>query len=298
MMPYLQALVLGITWGVTFSLARLATEAGAHPLGLAFWQAAGGGLVLSCYALIRRRPPSLKSPMLLRYCIIGIVGTAIPGTILFYAAPHVPAGVLAITVALVPITTYAASWLMGVDFFSPLRLTGVVLGFVAILLVMFPESSLPSPNAQLWVLIALIAVCFYTAENLYVDKYIPPATDMALLLMGGMFAAAAILAPLVISQDAFVPISLPFDIVDLSIISMSLVSSIAYLMYLSLIQSSGAVFASMSAYVITIAGVFWGIVFFAESHAGWIWSALALMLVAMALVKPRNVVDERTETSS
>jgi len=288
MIPYLQALTLGITWGVTFSLARLATEAGAHPLGLAFWQAAGGGLVLSCYALLRRRRPSLAPAMLLRYCVIGLVGTAIPGTILFYAAPHVPVGVLAITVALVPITTYGASWLLGLDAYSPWRLTGVVLGFVAILLVMIPDASLPKPGAQIWLIMAVIAVCFYTAENLYVDKYIPTETDMALLLMGGMFAAAVLLAPLVVTQNAFVPVTAPFDRVDASIISMSLVSSIAYLMYLSLIQSSGAVFASMSGYVITISGVFWGMVFFREAHAAWIWGALILMLLAMLLVTPRK----------
>lgn len=288
LLPYLMVLFLGTVWGITFSLARLATEAGAHPLGLAFWQAAGGGLVLLAWCLMRGLRPLFTTSMLLPYFIIGLTGTALPGTILFYAAPHVPAGVLAITVAMVPMLTYAATWLLKIDELSIRRILGVALGFVAILLVMLPDASLPNPSLQGWLLLALLAVCFYTTENLYVDKYIPPETNMALLLLGGMFAAACILLPIVIQQDAFVPVWLPFDVVDWSIISMSVVSTVAYLLYLTVIQTSGAVFASMAGYVITIAGVFWGILFFAEQHSIWIWGALLLMLLGMALVTPRH----------
>lgn len=292
-LPYLTVLFLGTIWGITFSLARLATEAGAHPLGLAFWQAAGGGLVLLFWCALRRLRPLFTANMLGRYFIIGLLGTALPGTILFYAAPHVPAGVLAITIALVPMLTYAATILFKIDALSMKRILGVALGFVAILLVMIPDSSLPDPSMQGWLLLALLAVCFYTCENLYVDKYVPPETNMALLLLGGMFAAACLLLPIVLQQDAFVIVWLPFDVVDWSIISMSLVSSIAYLLYLTVIQSSGSVFASMAGYVITLSGVFWGIIFFAEDHSAWIWGALILMLVGMALVTPR--MKEQTE---
>ncbi|MBX2823485.1 MAG: DMT family transporter [Gammaproteobacteria bacterium] len=296
-LPYLMVLFLGTIWGITFSLARLATEAGAHPLGLAFWQAAGGGVVMLIWCFLSRLRPLFRSSMLGPYIVIGLLGTALPGTILFYAAPHVPAGVLAITIALVPMLTYAATWLLKIDELSMTRILGVLLGFVAILLVMLPATSLPDQSMQGWLLLALLAVCFYTGENLYVDMVIPVETDMALLLLGAMFAAACLLLPLVLQQDAFVTVWLPFDVIDWSIICMSLVSSLAYLLYLKVIQSSGAVFASMAGYVITLSGVFWGIVFFAEAHSAWIWSALILMLIGMALVTPREKAHGKPATN-
>jgi len=101
-----------------------------------------------------------------------------------------------------------------------------------------------------------------------------------------MLLAAILLLPLVWMLDAFVPISLPLDTVDWAIIAMSVVSSVAYLMYLSLIKLSGAVFASMSGYIVTLSGVGWAMWIFAERHSGWIWLALLLMCAGMALVTP------------
>ena len=46
-------------------------------------------------------------------------------------------------------------------------------------------------------------------------------------------------------------------------------------------------FAAQTAYVVTLSGVLWGIVIFGEQHSPWIWGALAVMLIGLALVTPR-----------
>lgn len=288
---YFLALAAGLIWGITFSLARIATEAGRHPLGLTFWQAAGGGTVLLLFCLFGRRMADFSTALIPQMCIVGLCGSVIPGAMLFYAAPHVPAGVLAITIALVPILTYLASWALSIDSFSTVRATGVLLGFLAILLVMLPDSSLPDKTMQLWLILPLLATVFYTFENLYVDRYVAATTNVSVLLTGGMYLAALMLLPFVLWLDAFVTISAPFDRVDLSIFCMMVVSSIAYLMYLYLIQAAGAVFASMSGYAVTLAGVMWGMLIFNETHSGWVWTALVLMLAGMLLVTPREHTD-------
>jgi len=56
---------------------------------------------------------------------------------------------------------------------------------------------------------------------------------------------------------------------------------------LYVIRTSGPVFASQSAYIITLAGVAWGMVLFGERHSVYIWAALALVLAGSALVTPR-----------
>ena len=69
---------------------------------------------------------------------------------------------------------------------------------------------------------------------------------------------------------------------------MAVASATAYTLLLHVIRSAGPVFASQSAYVITLAGVFWGIVLLGERHSLYVWAALALMLVGLALVRPRD----------
>lgn len=296
---YIMALASGLIWGLTFSLARIATEAGKAPLGLAWWQAFGGGLVLLVYCLLKSEfsRPGSRRPTFSQYLVVGTAGNVIPGTLLFYAAIYVPAGVLAITIAIVPMLTYASGTALSLEPLSWRRFGGVLLGFLAILLIMLPngvsgllaeQSVSVFTSTRFWIAAALFACCFYTVENLYVDAIIPADASIPTLLSGGMLLAATLLLPLVILAGDFVTLSLPFDLVDWSIIAMMFVSSIAYLMYLLLIKMAGAVFASMSGYVVTLSGVFWGMIIFSEAHSLLIWFALALMLLGMAFVTPRK----------
>lgn len=89
-------------------------------------------------------------------------------------------------------------------------------------------------------------------------------------------------------EGVFYPINLPLDGVETAILTMMVVRSLAYVMSLWAIKMAGAVFASMNGYITTLAGVFWGMVFFAERHSLWVWAALALMLIGMVLVTPRT----------
>jgi drug/metabolite transporter (DMT)-like permease len=48
----------------------------------------------------------------------------------------------------------------------------------------------------------------------------------------------------------------------------------------------------MAGYIITVSGVFWGILFFQEVHSSWVWASLILMMGGMALVTPREPTVE------
>ena len=296
-LPYALVLVAGTIWGITFSLAIIAAEADLHPIGLGFWQALGGAMVLAAVSLIRGKWPRIDGANLTRFTVIALLGTAVPGVLYFYAARHIPAGILAITIALVPMMTYALSLFFGIDRRSAIRLIGVALGFVAMVLLSRPEA-LPDPGMAVWIGVALMAAVCYTLENIFVELKVPDDTDMVCLLMGGMIIATIIMLPVVVVTDSFVPLSIPLDTAELSVIAMILINSFAYVVFLYLIKSSGAVFASMMGYVVTISGVGWGILLFQERHSLLIWIALGLMLTGMALVRPREKRSERSEIVS
>jgi drug/metabolite transporter (DMT)-like permease len=287
--PYFLILFIGVVWGATFSLARLATEGGAHPLGLTFWQTFGGGIMLLGVCAVRRKWPVINRRFVLFYLVVGSFGSVIPGTLFFYAAPHVPAGILAITVATVPLLTYGASWLLRIDRFSVKRVSGIVAGLMAIVLLVAPDTSLPEPAMAGWVLIVLLASVFYTAENIYVDVYVPKDADMVALLAGALILAGVLVLPVVLSLDAFVPLSGKWAQTEWAIVALAVVGSIAYTCFLMLIKSSGAVFASQAGYVVTLAGVLWGVIIFGETHSGWVWLAMCLIMTGLALVTPREL---------
>ncbi|MFC1681590.1 DMT family transporter [Pseudomonadota bacterium] len=286
--PYLLVFYSGGTWGITFSLARIATEGGAHPLGLTFWQTFGGGLTLLAVCAARGKWPVLDRRHLFIYLIIGSIGSLIPGTLFFMAAAHVPAGVLAITVATVPLMTYGASWLLRIDSFSPKRISGILVGLLAIILLVGPEGSLPDPAMAGWILLVLLASVFYTVENLYVDIRIPVGTDMVALLAGSLIVGGILILPAVLYIDAFVPLTVAWGRVEWSVTAMAAIGSVAYMVFLTVVKSSGAVFASQTGYIVTLSGVAWGIVIFDETHSVWVWGSLGLIMAGLTLVTPRE----------
>ena len=287
LLPYAIVLVVGVTWASTFSLAKIATANGAHPIGLGFWQALGGALIMLGICGVRKTWPKINQTTLFRIVVIALLGTALPGTLYFYAASRVPSGIISLTIAIVPLLTYAAALCFRAEVFSWLRLAGVGCGFLGIILIAQPEA-LPDPKMLPWVGLALVCAVCYTSENMFVELCVPNDTNMEGLLLGGLFVSSILLIPFLMVTDSFVPLQFPFGPTEWSVSIIAIINCISYLAFLYLIQNYGAVFASFMGYVITLAGVGWGITLFAEEHSVFVWLTLGLLLIGMVLVKPRS----------
>ena len=283
-------LFAGVIWALTFSLAKIATSTGAHPIGLAFWQALGGSLIMFLVCCLGNTWPERNRRSMMRIMVIALVGTALPGTFYFYSAQHVPAGILALTIALVPIMTYAAALGLRLEAFSPLRLLGVGCGFLGIVLLTRPEA-VPNPEILPWIVLALVCAVCYTTENMFVDVCVPKTTNMEGLLLGGLSVSSLLLIPFLLASNAFVPLSFPFGVTEWSVTAMAVINCAAYLAFLYLIQACGSVFASLMGYVVTLAGVGWGILLFRETHSLIVWVTLGLLLLGMGLVKPKRLLN-------
>jgi drug/metabolite transporter (DMT)-like permease len=281
-------LTAGVSWGGTYSLAKLATEGGAHPFGIALWQGVVGAAILGAVEAVRRRKLPLDRHHLLFYLVCGLLGTALPSTLYYYAAPHLPAGVLSITLGLAPLLTFAGAVLLKLDRYAPGRLLGVFLGIGAVLMIALPDTSLPERTAAIWVVAALAAALSYTVENLIIAKFRPRATQSLTLLLGMMTVATAALVPVVLATDSFVPLAWPWGAVEWSIVGMAAINVVSYWLFIYLVGATGPIFAAQMAYVVMVSGVLWGILIFAETHSGWIWGALGVMLAGLALVGQRS----------
>jgi drug/metabolite transporter (DMT)-like permease len=283
--PYVLLATAGLVWGITFSLAKIAAQAGAHPIGLTLWQAVIGLVILGSYCLIRRIPLDWSRAGLMRALFIALAGTILPSTMYFYAAARLPVAILSITIAMVPIVTYGASLMVRSDQYHPKRMLGLGLGLAGMVLLSQPEA-LPDRSMLPWLVLAILCAVSYAVENLFVDNRVPPGTDMGALLTASMLISTVVLLPLVFLTGVFVPFQFPFGSLELAVTGMGVVTCFAYLIFLQLIRISGAVFASMMAYVVTLSGVAWGMIIFDERPPGIVWLVLVLMIAGMALVKP------------
>ena len=291
LLTILLMLIMGAAWGWALNMAKLAVAHGGHPVGLALWQTLLAGLVLLVLAVVRGQPPSLRWPVLRFNGVCGLIGVTLPAIMLFSAARHLPAGVLSMAFATMPLFTYGLSALFGVEPVERLRLTGVLLGLAGVAFLVLPESALPAPGLVPWVLLSMAASIGMSAENLYIAVRRPPGYDSVALSCGRQFAGAACLLPLTVVLDAAVPLFGPWGELQWAATGMALASGFAYTLYLVTIRTAGPVFASQTAYVITLAGVLWGMVLFDERHSALIWIALVLLFFGVALVRPRRLTE-------
>ena len=189
--------IMGMGWGLTFSLGRIAAVGGAHPLNITLWEAVTAAALLLLFSLALRRKIPFSGQLALIYIAAGLLGIVVPGVIFFYAAAHAPAGILSITVALVPILTFLASALLGRETFVLGRVVGVCLGTLAIVLLVGPEQSLPDPAQLPWVLLCLITPICYAALSVMLDYWVPQGATPFTTTVGMFIASALAMVPVV-----------------------------------------------------------------------------------------------------
>ncbi len=81
---------------------------------------------------------------------------------------------------------------------------------------------------------------------------------------------------------------LAFGVPEIALLASSCVHALVYAGYVWLAAQAGAVFAAQVAYVVTGSGVLWAMLLLGERFSTWVWAALAVMLVGLFLVQPRQ----------
>jgi drug/metabolite transporter (DMT)-like permease len=283
--PYFLILGAGIVWGATFSLALIATAQGAHPLALSAWQVVlTAAFFLAAFLFSRFTLFNLKH--LGHYLVLALVGITAPNLFYYNAAPHLSAGILAITVSTVPLFTYAIMLLLRFESVVMRRMAGILLGMIAILLLVVPDHGFSNDDANLWILLVIVCALLYAVENVYIGRGVAPSIDIRELLFGSNLVAALFQFPLAMYLGVDESWRWLASEAGLAITGIALGSGFAYAMFFYTIKTAGPVFASQCAYAVTISGVIWGIIVFSEQHSIWIWISVMVMLLGLALVSP------------
>ncbi|MEM8741168.1 MAG: DMT family transporter [Pseudomonadota bacterium] len=280
-------LVVGITWGGATPLWKIAAETELSALGLTLWQAAIGICVLIPICALRRLWPPLGPTHLRYYAGLATIGVLLPNTLYYIALRDIAAGVAAIIIATVPMLSLLLASLLGLDRASPRRLTGVGMGFLAILLILAPDLSL-SLGPALPLGLALLGALSYAAEGSFIALRAPQGLDPGAALVGALVAALVLGVPVAAVSGQLVSPLRPWGAGEWALTAVAIVSAFAYAGYVWLVGRAGPVFAAQVGYVITLTGVFWSMLILDERYPATVWLALILMLAGLALVSPRR----------
>lgn len=280
-------LFMGITWGLVVALMRLASVSGGHPVGLALWQVSISGSLLLAISLLWFRAAVPRIEVAKFGLICGGSGVAFPAIALFWAAIYLPAGIVAIAFASMPLFTYLIAVIFRVEGSSRQRLLGLIIGLLAMGLIVLPEGALPAPGLAGWVLLTLSASMGMSVENVYAGARRPPGISSIQLSCARQFGAVLLLFPVALVSGTALPVFDTWGVLQWTATGAGVLSAAAFTTLLYVIKTSGPTFASQTAYIITLAGIAWGMALFGERLSLLVWIAVALVIAGSYLVRPR-----------
>ena len=283
---------LGVSWGLYFSLLKIAVRSGLSYFGIATLATVGVCIGMMAIALVRQKWPIFKLRHLRFYAICAAFGYLIPMLIELKVIGLMPAGVLSLIVSLSPVLTLLLAWLMKTDRINAIRIAGMVLGTVSIFGILLPDvRSYVDISWSYLLLAAAVPFCYALYHN-YIAKDWPDDSDTYQVACGEAILASVVLVAMSVFYFD------PGDFVSWNeghsvLLFMALISLIDIYIYFELIRLRGPIFTSHANYVMVVSGVFWGMIIFSEQITAMMWLSATFLLGALYLINMDSAAERR-----
>ncbi len=276
--------VLGVCFALAVSLNRFAADGGVPFVPYVFWQSFGGGAALMLLAAALRRLPPIDFRHARIFLSAGALNLAFPYMLLAYLAPKVPASLLSLGLALVPIMVYVLALSLRQDRFHWLRCSGILLGFAGILIVLVPQASLPAPGMAGWVALGLVPSLSYAVNAVLVARWRPQETTSLPLAGGLMLASGGYVLIVMAAMGEWWAFGGDFGVGHGATIGAMANNCVSFYLVFEIIRRAGPVIFSTVNYIATLSGMGFGMWFFGDAPSAYIWGAIVLMFAGLFLV--------------
>jgi len=290
---FLLLISLGLVWSLGYTIARYCMTHGVPALGYSFWQSLGPAFVLGLILILFRIPFPCSKTHLRHYLLCAILGIALPNSIMYLSAAHLPSGLLAVIVNTVPILTYPLAMLAKQEKFQFSRVLALALGCIGIGILIFPHpfvfESLMSSFSSDWISFAFIApLCFASCSVWIASEHLKPSNPLS-LSFGMLLFSIFFLFPTVKMTHSFYAFHESFTRTDWLILIEIGLSSLGYVLFFALLKRAGSVYYSMVGGVVAIAGLGFGKLFYHETFHLWMYIGFLLILTAIGLLSFKSL---------
>ena len=279
---------IGLIWGSQFVLNELAIES-YPPLSVAAGRVYVGFLTLSLVVVLMPRgsvaiPPEIDRQPWGLYSAIAFAEAILPCYLIPYGQQHVDSTIAAILLATVPIfTLILAPFIVQEERWGLIAILSAVVGFIGVLVLLIPSIEGDVFSDIIGELAILGGALSFSLSLIMMKRLpaVPPVLAMRNVFMIGslpLVVLALILdAPWTLGDDAASLLSL----LGLGV----LCGGLAYVMFIYMVNRTGPTFTSLVGYLITLVGVFIGIVYLGDRLE--IHDIVALVLIVAALAISR-----------
>lgn len=276
--------LLGTIWGSSFLWIKIAV-AETDPVLLAALRLLFGLIGLVAIAGMTRQSVPRDARLFVRFLVLGGLNTALPFALIPWGETRIASGLAAILNGTTPLFTLVVAhfWLRD-EKITRQRLTGLVLGFAGVIVLMSGDVTRATVQGSTWGQIAVLAAaCSYAVAATYARGHLrgqPPvlqATAAVFMADGLLWLAAPV---------AQWPLRLPrLPITWLALAWLGLLGScLAYLLYYYLINAWGATRATVVTYVFPVIGLILGVAFLGEPLSARLVTGTLLVVAGIAIV--------------
>jgi len=277
---YLLLLLLGLVWGFSFLLVKLAVGT-LPPITVAAGRIVIGAIALAFFLWLRggRWPTDRRDWA--KLVAMAFVGNVLPFSLISWGQVHIDSGLSAILMAAIPLSTILIAHVFAPDEpLSPGKLVGVLLGIAGIVTLVGP-SALQGLGTEVISELAVVGATVCYAINAVLARHLSRVSVEA-IGAGCLVPASLMILPVsaVVEQPWQAH---PTAVAILAVIALGLVSTAGgYLLLFRLIARAGAGFASLNNFLVPLFGVLWGMLFLGERPGAHAFLALCLVLAGLA----------------
>jgi len=290
-------IALGLFWGVSPSLYRHLADTG---MPLSHTIAVTGLCVgVAMYLIAGLKSGQWRiSPSINRYGATCAFLMNLPFGLNLYLAGRVPPTELAIIITLAPLFNYVLALVTGWEIATFRRLLAIATGFLSTLVLILTRGDIATDGVSWWLVSALAIPVIYCAYNAYAARCWPNNANSLQAgavesFWSGIFAVPAMIWVASFSGD-YGPALFHY----LILVAACLMWIVERISYFTLISEKGAVYTMQATYIATPAAVAIAAVFFGGAYDIWLWSSLALLMVALYLNNSGRLRPAATQPSS
>lgn len=281
--PLFLLIFLGASWGLYFSLLKVAVLSGISYVGILTLTTVGVGVGMITIALVRRRMPRFSPRHMVFYLVCALSGYLVPMVAELLVIAHMPAGMLTLIVSMAPLATLLIAWIMKTDLISQSRVAGILLGAVAIFVILLPDAHFSGDIAWRWLLLAVLVPVSYAIHHNFTARCWPEGSDSYQVACGeAIFGSLLLLAFALFNwqwQDLHT-----WNRGHSAIAFMATISLIDIYIYFELIRLRGPIYTSHANYFMVVSGVLWGMVIFSERPSPLMWVSALLLVASLYLI--------------
>ena len=255
---------LSVLWGGSFFFAEIALES-LPPLTIVTLRVGLAAITLWLVVLALKLPIPNSPPIWIAFLTMGLLNNVLPFSLIVWGQSQISSGLAAILNATAPLFgVIVAGILLRDESATPLKITGVVIGFAGVI-VMMDLSSIATSSllAQLAILAAALS---YACASVYGRRFKATGLNPILVAAGQVTGSTLLLLPIALWVDgndhyANVPAQVWAAIISLAMFS----TAAAYILYFKLLASAGATNILLVTLLVPVSAILLGWLFLEES---------------------------------